>query len=229
MIGYFLKEAWQGIVDIVVGPLTAVPRPDLAAKADPVQAPKKSSSKSPRAPNGSGHRAAPLAVPVGEASVAHPASNAQAVSAPDKAEPVKAAAKSEPPSAAADGGEIPGSPVAQRYRTLKAEGLAPKHASEFSRSAKKYTLFRTLSTTRPHDGAAVYWELVKGFEQKTAEHADKLKSAGAPKQKIANFKTEAGRARDFLIQQYVQGKDALAEADAAFVQDIAKTIGFSGA
>jgi len=221
MIGYFLKEAWQGFAEIIVGPLTPA-RPDPTAKAG-LAATAEMAKKipAPAATNETRLHAtsddSPISAPIAEDPAPAPSANP----------PSKAATKAATRSGANEAdSEAPGSPVAQRYRTLKAEGLLPKHASEFSRSAKKYSLFRTLSTTRPHDGAATYWELVKDFEQNASAHVDKLKESGASKQKIAYFKTQADRARDLLIQKFVRGKEALAEADADFVHEIAKTIGF---
>lgn len=219
MIGYFLKEAWQGFADIVVGPLTPVrPGGPVAGVASPGKTAKK-------LPASGASKAAPLFAVTDDSSASKV--DDDPAPAPSADPPNKAPAKTASRRVSGEAeGEAPGSPVAQRYRTLKAEGLLPKHASEFSRSAKKYALFRSLSTTRPHDGAATYWELVKDFERAAAAHLEKLKESGASKQKVAYFKTQTERARDLLIQKFVRGKDALAEADARFVREIAETIGF---
>ena len=109
--------------------------------------------------------------------------------------------------------QFPGNGVTRRYRTLRAEGLTPKYANEFSRSSKKYVQFRILSTTRPRAGALTYWDLVKCFDHKAAARTGLMKQLAASKKEIAQFKTQIERARKLLIRKYVDGIDALKNDD----------------
>jgi hypothetical protein len=241
-IGSFFKEAALGFVEIVGGPFTSA-RPEAAPKAPVAELPLPTitagegdagGAREPASadvshadphiaqtpdPQPSGAFAAPEALAPEEITASCDGEGSPAT--PDAAAEVAVHKSS-----ALDGAEAPGSLVAQRYRTLKAEGLTPKQANEFSRSARKYGQFRTLSTTRPHAGAATYWDKLKDFDQKAADHAQALKSSGASKSEIATFKSQTERARDLLIKTYVNGKAALADGDAAFVRDIGEGLGF---
>ncbi|WP_156964479.1 hypothetical protein [Methylocapsa aurea] len=242
-IGSFLKEAALGFVEIVGGPFTSaspaaalkapvaeMPPPAIAAgesEAGGAREPASAdvshtdphSAQTPD-PQPSGAFAAP------DAALAPEEITASCDGDGSPATQDAAAEVAVHKSSALNGAEAPGSLVAQRYRTLKAEGLTPKQANEFSRSARKYGQFRTLSTTRPHAGAATYWDKLKDFDQKAAAHAEALKGSGASKSEIATFKGQTERARDLLIKTYLNGKAALVDGDAAFVRDIGEGLGF---
>ena len=121
--------------------------------------------------------------------------------------------------------QFPGNGVTRRYRTLRAEGLTPKYANEFSRSSKKYVQFRILSTTRPRAGALTYWDLVKCFDHKAAARTGLMKQLAASKKEIAQFKTQIERARRLLIRKYVDGIDALKNDDVHLIKNVAEIIG----
>ncbi len=122
------------------------------------------------------------------------------------------------------GPEFPASAVTRRYRALKAEGLTPKQASEFSHSQKKYARYKILSTTRPFDGAETYWDKLKDFDHKAEAHLQMLKETAVLKQDVAILKLEIKRARDLLIQKFIDGKDTLTADNFALVKKVVETI-----
>lgn len=201
-IGSFLKSTVQGVVEIISAPFLSAQRAPTASSTFVIAASAAKERSLASYPRG-----------------AETAASAVAVASEPTNSPAGRIVSSEP-----YGPEFPTSAVTRRYRALKAEGLTPKQASEFSHSAKKYAQYRILSATRPYDGADTYWDTLKDFDQKAALHLQQMKQAAVLKQDILIFKMEIERARDLLIQKFIDGKDALAEDNFALIQKVAEAI-----
>lgn len=126
------------------------------------------------------------------------------------------------------GPDYPASAATRRYRALKAEGLTPKQAREFSHSAKKFAQYRALSTTRSNGSSETNWDRLEGFDQGAEAHLRRRKQTGALKQDLKIIEAEIERARELLIQKFIDGEDALTKDHVLLIEKVSAAIAAAG-
>lgn len=114
--------------------------------------------------------------------------------------------------------------VAFRYQLLKADGLTAKEANDFSRSERKFSLYRRLASTPLFEGGKTQWEVLKEFDMKAAQQLAGRKASGAAQEELQNIKEQVAAARAELIAKYQGGDDAISLKPLA-LDKVAKMIG----
>lgn len=228
-----------------------IPAPNPGAAQAPTRDPRESAGLQKAAPkaNGASRRTAPATGVKTQASAkAEPSAKGEPSAKPEpsaeeaKRKPTrkKSSQRSSPAASAklraANGADLglssetqgaePLSPAAWRYRALKAEGLCAKDASEFSRSAKKYALYKNLVETRLDGDAKTCWERLKEFDEKCAELLQGLKQSGAMAHEIKSLSARFETAHDALVTQYSEGSKALAQDKSALLREVVEQVGF---
>ncbi|WP_026607459.1 hypothetical protein [Methylocapsa acidiphila] len=126
------------------------------------------------------------------------------------------------------GPDYPASAATRRYRALKAEGLTPKQAREFSHSAKKFAQYKSLSTTRSNGSALTNWGRLEAFDQGVEAYVRRRKQTGALKQDLKIIEAEIERARELLIQKFIDGEDALTNDHVLLIEKVSAAIAVTG-